>query len=354
MSDELIDWSALAKAYEQDGVYAVQLEVGDLCNQGCSYCYANALPTVRNELTDEDVEGVLRDASALGATAIEWLGGEPLLRPSVFEHMELARELGLRNNVWTGGLPLADPDVRKEVARLARPGLVSIHVPTVNPELWERLHPGRTAADLEAILAGLRALVDEEGYPASQVLNSTTFTGLQPVEDAMATMDFFKEMGVATSLNVYHTYLRPGTPPGELAKFIPKRRDVATLYAHYARMQGARQLPMNCVNQQYCSATCAVLCDGSVTPCATIRDPSAPKLGRDGTLAQILENYRNYLLVLELKDVSRRPKPCASCRLAGECWGCRSRAYAAGNGLLGADPRCFRSGSRLGSSSTPP
>jgi MoaA/NifB/PqqE/SkfB family radical SAM enzyme len=25
-----------------------------------------------------------------------------------------------------------------------------------------------------------------------------------------------------------------------------------------------------------------------------------------------------------------------------QCWGCRSRAYAAGRGIHGKDPRCFR------------
>ena len=42
---------------------------------------------------------------------------------------------------------------------------------------------------------------------------------------------------------------------------------------------------MNCVNKQYCSATLAVLCDGRVTPCATIRDPGMPSIHETPSLS---------------------------------------------------------------------
>src|SRR6056297_1975841 len=103
----MIDFEALNHAYDNDSFYSLQLEVGDKCYQGCIYCYMNAVEATKNELTHEKISGILVDSKKLGITAIEWLGGEPLIRPGIFDFMEQASELGFRNNMWTGGLPFA-------------------------------------------------------------------------------------------------------------------------------------------------------------------------------------------------------------------------------------------------------
>jgi len=48
----MIDFERLYKAYDNKGFYALQLEVGDQCHQGCIYCYMNALDTPVNTLSD--------------------------------------------------------------------------------------------------------------------------------------------------------------------------------------------------------------------------------------------------------------------------------------------------------------
>jgi radical SAM protein with 4Fe4S-binding SPASM domain len=342
----VIDYEALDAAYRRQGFYSLQLEVGDLCHQGCVYCYMNALEQERNTLPDELIGSILEDARKLGITAVEWLGGEPLLRESVFDHMAHAARLGLRNNVWTGGLPLADSAVRERTAELTRRGLISIHVSTLDPELYTELHParGRSRAreDLSSILESVQELL-EGGYPSSQLLNSVTFTGLQSAVDMIRTMDVLVEkLGVLPSLNVYHTYLRPATPMGELERFIPTEEAVRKVYRHYSRLWGVEELPMNCVSKQYCSATVAVLCDGGVTPCATIRGRDAPSLHGGGSFYGIATEHRDRLTFAAFRDRANLPEDCRRCRLSGSCFGCRSRAFAAGRGVYGKDPRCFR------------
>ncbi|MBD3186206.1 hypothetical protein GF325_05205 [Candidatus Bathyarchaeota archaeon] len=337
----MIDQDALNDAWENDSFYSLQLELGDACSQGCLYCYMNALPAQENTLDDEMVKGILVDAAAMGISAIEWLGGEPLLRSSVLEHLAFARELGFRNNLWTGGLPLVDQDLRASCASLCMHGLISVHVSTVDPTLYERLHPGRTRKDLSSILGSVHALL-EDGYPSSQMLNSVTFTGLQPASDMISTIDYFEEhFGIATSLNVYHTYLRPGQSRENLARFIPEPAAVARVYNRMKAQAGVDMLPMNCVNKQYCSSTLAVLCDGTVTPCATIREPDAPNLHQEGNLKEIVKSHWDHLIFKKFKDKGNLPNTCKTCMLSSTCWGCRSRAYAAGLGLFGPDPRCF-------------
>jgi radical SAM protein with 4Fe4S-binding SPASM domain len=337
----MINFDELNRAYDERRFYALQLEIGDACGQGCSYCYMNALPDKRNELSDKLVFDTLEDAAALNLSAVEWLGGEPLARRRVFDFLERARDLGLRNNMWTGGLPFADDRALRRTAELCRDGLISVHLSSVDPETYKRLHPDRPVEDLDVILDGVRRLL-ELGYPAERTLNSVTFTGLQSAEDMIATIDFFeREFGVKTSLNVYHTYLRPEYADDELEQFIPSQRETAKVYKRFAEQYGSKRLPMNCVNKQYCSTTVAALNDASVTPCATIRPADAPKIGVDGSFAEIVRRERRDLLFGKFRDVGE-PEACRKCALADECWGCRSRAYAAGLGVYGPDPRCFR------------
>jgi radical SAM protein with 4Fe4S-binding SPASM domain len=337
----MIDQRKLEHAYDTDGIYALQLEVGDVCYQGCIYCYMNAIPQERNQLSDGVITAIIHDSRQLGVTAVEWLGGEPLLRNTVFDHLAEAAALGLRNNVWTGGLPLQDPLIRKQTAKHTKNGLIAFHLSTVDRRTYQALHPQRPVADLDQILTAVKELLNG-GYPADQLLNSATFTGLQSAADMIETIDFFEEnFGIATSLNIYHTYLRPGQTRADLERFIPARSDVARVYKRFSRQWGYDQAPMNCVNKQYCSATIAVLYDGSVTPCATIREDGAPRVTDDRRLQDIVRSRRDHLIFKFLKNDANLPECCQRCSISDICWGCRSRAFAAGLGLYGEDPRCF-------------
>lgn len=225
---------------------------------------------------------------------------------------------------------------------LAEKGLISVHVSTVDPDVYIRLHPGSTKRSLDMLLDSVRRVI-AAGYPASKMLNSVTFTGLQTSSDMIRTIDFFEEeFGIKTSLNVYHTYLRPGSPRSDLDRFIPRPDEVKKVYARYARQWGAIRLPMNCVNRQYCSATLAVLCDGSVTPCATIREKDAPNLHSGAALYDIAMKNKDHLAFSQLRNRGNLPLDCQRCSLSRECFGCRSRSCAADLGLLDKDPRCFR------------
>lgn len=260
--------------------------------------------------------------------------------------MEHALKLGLRNNIWTGGLPLSDDKLVERCADLARNGLISVHLSTIDPILYEQLHPGRTRDDIKTVIDGVKRLINM-GYPPSRILNSVTLTGLQPPEDMIRTIDLFEdEFGIQTSLNVYHTYSRPGTDPGVLSRFIPCPLNVAKVYVRLARQVGSN-LPMNCVNKQYCSTTVAVLCDGSVTPCATIREPDPPNIHKE-RFAVICEREREHLTIARFRDAEQLPPQCRVCTMSGSCFGCRARAFAAGNDMFGPDPRCFRSKPGIG------
>ena len=316
----MIDYEKLYQDYKNDNFYSLQLEVGDKCNQGCIYCYMNALEKEKNTLTDNQIISILEDSKKLGITAIEWLGGEPLLRSTIFSHMQYAKQLGLKNNIWTGGLPFRDDNIIKESIKYADSGLISVHVSSVDSIVYEKLHPGRDKKDLEIILSSIKKIIDL-GYPAERMLNSVTFTGLQSSNDMIQTIDYFEEIfDIKTSLNVYHTYLRPEISNDKLENFIPSKKEIIKVYKRYSKQYNTKQLPMNCVNKQYCSATVAILCDGSVTPCATIREEDSLNIHEDGTFYDIVNKKRDYLIFKKLKDENNLPSDCKKCSLSDICW----------------------------------
>ncbi len=340
----MIDFESLNRAYQRDGFYSLQLEVGDRCHQGCIYCYMNALSEIRNQLTGDIITDILYWSRDIGISAIEWLGGEPLIRPGIFKFMEKAGELGLRNNMWTGGLPFSDKGIIERTVELCQHGLISIHLSTLDTSLYSLMHPDRPVRDIDTILEGVEHAL-KSGYPPGQLINSVTFTGLQTAEDMIRTMEFFYEnYNILTSINVYHTYMRPGISDKQLKRFIPRPEEVSKVYNSYRKLTGSGKLPMNCVNKQYCSATLAVLNNGFVTPCATIREENDHMNVKQKGLDRIVEDNREYLTFGLFKNMENLPGACRQCNMNSECWGCRSRSYAAGSGIYGQDPRCFRAG----------
>lgn len=338
----MIDFEKLNEAYSNDGFYALQLEIGDVCHQNCSYCYMNALPEIKNQLPSKKIYEILDCAKQIGITAIEWLGGEPLLRNEVFDFLEYSMNLGLRNNMWTGGLPLAEPEVAKRCSELCSFGLIAFHLSTINKSLYEELHPERSSDDIKTIIKGIENLL-ANGYPSSQLLNSVTFTGYQSVEDMIETIEYFQNnYGIATCVNVYHTYLRPGQTMDELQRFIPNNADVARLYKYLKKVADTNIYPMNCVNKQYCSATLAVLNNGYVTPCATIREEISGMNVNKSNFLEIIKQNKDYLIFRTVKTKEGLPESCSNCYQNDFCFGCRSRAYAAGLGIYGEDPRCYQ------------
>jgi len=212
----------------------------------------------------------------------------------------------------------------------------------LSPALYQILHPNRTGDDINVILKGIENLL-KLGYSAEQLLNSVTFTGLQSSEDLIHTMEFFyKEFGIQTSINVYHTYLRPGSAKTELSRFIPGEEEIAKVYRTYKKMLDVTNLPMNCVDKKYCFTTVALLNNGFVTPCATIREKDASRDINKAGFKSIIEDNRDYLCFNYFKDKQNLPASCRRCNLNDNCWGCRSRSHAAGTGIYGKDPRCFR------------
>ena len=80
------------------------------CNLTCKHCYAlSADHDYAGELSLQEVYTVMDDLKAFGVPALILSGGEPLLRPDLFEIAARARDLGFYTGLSTNGTLIDAP-----------------------------------------------------------------------------------------------------------------------------------------------------------------------------------------------------------------------------------------------------
>ncbi|UCG50082.1 MAG: radical SAM protein [Phycisphaerales bacterium] len=81
------------------------------CNLKCVHCYNDSgAGKTSNDLSTDEAKNVLNDLAAFGVPSALFSGGEPLMRPDLFELIGYAGQLGLRTVISTNGT-LVTPDV---------------------------------------------------------------------------------------------------------------------------------------------------------------------------------------------------------------------------------------------------
>jgi 12,18-didecarboxysiroheme deacetylase len=95
------------------------------CNLRCVHCYSHSADRLYpGEMTTEQGVALLEDLAAFGAPVVLFSGGEPMLRPDLFELASRATKLGMRAVISTNGT-LIDP---KSAERLRQVGLSYVGV----------------------------------------------------------------------------------------------------------------------------------------------------------------------------------------------------------------------------------
>jgi len=324
--------------FNEKRLYSLQLESTDACPQGCLYCYAGSTPKETRGLDSDEIRALLEAAARVEVRAIDWLGGDPLVRPDWYALMAYARALGLTNNVWTSGLPLRDRDVARMVTEVTEGGFVSVHVDSIMPETYARLHRGGHPQNIAMIVEGVDNM-REAGKTADQMINCITFTALQPAEDVIETMRWWMtEKGMRTCLTMFN----PAGMGAGWRSLVPGREDTRLAYRERDRLNygedGGTISAMD-TDKFYCGTMATVTFTGDVTPCSVIRKGVGNI--RQTPFARIVEEHLGELLHEALHDERHMPAPCDRCHENTHCWGCRASAYHYGGDANGLDPKCW-------------
>jgi len=329
--------------FKEERVYSLQIESTLACPQRCRYCYAPADATRVRELSPNDIAAVLASAATMDVKAVDWLGGDPLVREDWYDLALHARDLGFVNNIWSSGIPFADPEVAEQAVTATEGGFISVHLDTLDPVVYALLHDGDAGGKIRAIRRGIENL-QASGKPAGELVNCITFTQPLAGGDLVRTMRYFgEEIGMAICLTqictVGEACHRPEwvPTPGEI-------RDACQARDAICYPGSSHSFETMDVNKFYCGSVVCVTVDGDVTPCSVIRKGFGNI--RDQPLHEIVSDHRNELLFSGMRQPGPDSSSCTQCEQSAICWGCRATAYYETGNLCGPDPKCWRAASR--------
>lgn len=280
-------------------------------------------------------------------------GGEPLVRPDIFELVAYARSLGLEISIATNGT-LLTPEMARELKKM---GVANIAVGlNANDEsIHEQITrvPGSFARSKQGIYATLEAGMNLQINTTVMKENRLAIPGLldfasevdaqivllyqlvpegrgdEEMELSIKEFRALTEM-VAEHQKTNHAIIEPTCSPQYWAYLISRNGKKPSAL----EMKLAETLFKGCVAG---SGLCYVKPDGEVWPCPFV--PISAGNVRQQPLDKI---WYESELFNSLRDRERLTgEKCGSCGYKYICGGCRGRAYAHSGDYLADDPLCF-------------
>ncbi len=121
------------------------------CNLKCVHCYSHSADKEYDQMTTDQGFALLEDLAEFGAPVILFSGGEPLIRPDLFDLASRAVSLGMRAVVSTNGTLITEEmAARLKEVNLSYVGVSIDGLQPVNDKF--RGHPGA----FEAAMTGIR------------------------------------------------------------------------------------------------------------------------------------------------------------------------------------------------------
>ncbi|MGB9792473.1 MAG: radical SAM protein [Thermacetogeniaceae bacterium] len=312
------------------------------CNLKCPHCYREAGVRSPQELTESEGRKLLEGIKRAGFRVVVFSGGEPLLRPDIFDLISYARSLGLRPVCGTNGT-LLTPQV---VSKLCDVGVaaVGISLDSICPEKHDRFRgvEGAWKATIEG-MENCRAA----GLPFQ--IHTTVFNwNYEEIEE-------LTELAVEKGAKGHHVFffvpagrgregletVSPEQIEDLLVRLLKRRQSLSieikpTCAPQFLRI--ARQLRIELPYQRGCLAGisyCIVGPEGDVYPC--------PYMGlKVANVRQTPfdEIWKNNEVFLRLREQEYRGY-CGVCDYRHRCGGCRARAFEENGDYLGEDPSCL-------------
>ena len=300
------------------------------CNMKCSHCYINATEKkLAHELTTAEGKNLIDQICQVSKPLLILSGGEPLLRPDIYELIRYGTSKGLKMGLGSNG-SLIDETV---AANLKKAGIATVsisldsHIPAQHDEFrgvlgsWEKSVNACKALRKNNVLIQVNTTLTQQNY--------------DQIDDIMSLAE---EIGVE---NFHLFFLVPTGRGAKLTDISPQKYEdmITNTFAKVAKHKlnvrpscapqfmriakgtglDMRQWVRGCLAGLY---YCRIYPNGDVTPC-----PYLPvKLGnvRDKTFKEI---WFTSQIFKSLRDPTALKGKCGVCEFGSLCGGCRARAY---------------------------
>ena len=329
-------------------------EVTNACNLRCEQCHASSGKPLPNELNTEEGKRLLDGMAAIGEFRMLALGGgEPLVRPDIFELVAYARSLGLEISIATNGT-LLTVEMAREFKKMGVAN-IAVGLNASDAKIHEQITrvPGSFASSKQGIYATLEVGMNLQINTTVMKENRRAIPGL---------LDFASE--VDAQIVLLYQLVPEGRGDDEMELSIKEYRELTEMvaehqktsraiieptcspqyWAHLISRNGNKPSRLELRLAEICfkgcvagSGLCYVKPDGEVWPCPFV--PLSAGNVREQPLARI---WYESELFNHLRDREKLTgETCGSCRFKYICGGCRGRAYAHSGDYLGDDPLCF-------------
>ena len=331
-------------------------ELTRTCNLSCVHCRAASIDKpYPNELTTEECMNLLDEVASFASPIMILTGGEPLLRPDVFEIATYGTQIGLRMVLATNGL-LIDTETTKQM-REASIQRVSISLDGATADSHDKFR--QVAGAFAGSLRGIDLL--KKASIEFQINTTITRENLHELPD-------IQKLAEGLGAAAHHIFLLVPTGRGKDFKeqeiaakdyeqtlhwFYDQGDKVdmqlkATCAPHYYRIMRQRAKEdgkkitveshgMDAVTRGCLGGTAFLFIShvGQVQPCGylevdcgNVRQAPLGEIWRD---SEVLKNLRNFEVY---------QGKCGVCEYRRVCGGCRARAFEATGDYMEEEPLC--------------
>jgi radical SAM protein with 4Fe4S-binding SPASM domain len=329
-------------------------EMTNACNLKCIHCHASG-GKKGDELSTEEAKILIDQLAEIPEfRMLAFTGGEPLVRPDLFELLAYSKALGFTNTIATNATLIDD----ETAMRLKQHGVViaAVSLDGFNAETHDMIR-GKTGI-FEATLEGIRAL-NKAGILLH--INITVMDYNLPELDKM--MSLIEELNAGILLIYQLVPVGRGRDISDVAldidgnerlmQFMVKAQSEAKAiiepvagtqyWSHLLNQAGIKSGPLMWLAEKVlhgCSAGRGFVYikpNGDVWPCpfievssGNIKDKPFTQIWAD---SPVFKELRNRETLLE--------GSCGACEYKKICGGCRGRAWAYTGNYMAEDPLCF-------------
>ncbi len=309
------------------------------------------------DFSTEDAFAVLDDIASYAKPVIVLSGGEPLLRPDVFQIAEHGTGLGLRMCMATNG-SLVTEEICRSMKR-ADIKMVSLSLDGSTPEVHDdfRKQPGAFEGVMRSAELfnknGIKFLINssftkrnQEEIPKvaklAKDLGATawymfmivpTGRGEDLMEELISKEDYDEilEWHYRMEKNEKDLLVRPTCAPHYYRVVLQKAKEEGERFER-------RSLSFSTGGAKGCLAgqlICLIDVEGEVLPCSYF-----PKSAGNVRRQSFKDIWENSELFKDLRNFKAYKGRCGSCEYVNVCGGCRARAYAVTGDYMDEEPFC--------------
>lgn len=314
------------------------------CNLYCGHCYRDAGDVMKSELDTAEAKRLIEDIKKAGFRIMIFSGGEPLMRPDIYELIRHARGQGLRAVLGSNGT-LIDQSVAQ---RLKEAGILAAGISL--DSLDEKKHD-----DFRGLSGAAR--LTREGLEHLKAAGIPFQIHTTVMEWNSAELEAITDYAVSVGAMAHHVFFLVPTGRGAdieqealraaeyektIVRLMNKQRQVdieikPTCAPQFIRVADKKGIPIRFSRGCLAGISyCIINPIGDVQPCAYLDMP----LGNvRKTPFDVI--WHNNEILRDLRTLDYHGK-CGDCEYKTRCGGCRARAYYySGGDYMAEDQWCL-------------